>query len=921
MRLGKYTILRKLATGGMAEIFLARSDGVEGFQKDVVIKRILPIHDDNEELIDMFLDEARITSTLNHPNVVQVYELGKERGHYFIVMEYVHGEDLRRVCERGLKRDDFLPLPYACKIVSDAALGLHYAHTQTDPHGVPLHIVHRDVSPQNILVGFDGAAKMTDFGIAKAENKASTTRTGQLKGKFSYMSPEQCLGHAVDHRSDIFSLGTVLYETTLCTRLFKADNELKAIGLIAKAKIAPPRKLRPDFPAELDRIIMKALARDKDERYPHAQEMHLDLEAFLSTLSNAPSRVDIGGYMRALFPERLVPEPTTAQPYVDEDAPTRNFDRVGLLSAMAHMHSARSEDPVTEPDNLAIDIPSDTQPTVSAPASHASASPSHSVPQGASMPQPNLISSSPPTTPAGALLAAAQPLPATGIPVGRPSAPRMLPVEALRMQLTGDPPETLQAAPTDGGFGGGGGSALGPGDGGGGDGDDWDDDEDFEAELAMRRKKNRNTIIGVVVGILLLGLIGFLVLDVETFETAKEGHDDGPEILGGQEEWEELPMVDVQVASEPAGAHVVINGTLQEGPTPGSYKLIQGKPNTILLFKEGYKPLQRYVPGGEALDKGFTEALEVIPAPPAPEEEGAEKKEKSAKDTPPTPPAPVVKKGIIWVRPKDPDAHAGSELWFDGKQIPGGLPAEGVKIQDVLQGSPHHVLARKEGFADVAVVVLSIRDEMQVEVSLCNLEDNPLCGTHKTQLSFDVTPTMANLMVNEQKEGLKKSSSEKKGQLFDIDISADEYVGFKHTIHTTPAGEFTVQVDLPAIPKGKFQVALVVPEGQYWYGCLKDATQSGKCWNSVDVYNQPQVMSSGTYSLDVWEQEGDHSKDRMKLEKDKQPSITFEPNMSYTINIEAFNDTDGNGKADEILYTLSEPTPWDPNAPPEAPKE
>ncbi|MEO1271572.1 MAG: serine/threonine-protein kinase, partial [Myxococcota bacterium] len=294
MLFGKYRLIRKLATGGMAEIFLARQEGMEGFRKDVVIKRILPIHADNDELIEMFIDEARIAASLNHPNIVQIYELGKFEDDHFIAMEYVHGQDLRRTAERGLAVGNYIPLRHAVRGIADAAAGLHYAHTQVDDSGDALNIVHRDISPQNILVSFDGVLKILDFGIAKAENKIVDNRTGQLKGKYAYMSPEQCNGLDVDARSDIFSLGIVLYEITLCRRLFKGDTDIQTIKRVSDAEVTPPTEIQPEFPKRLEEIILKALAKEPDDRYPSARELQMDLEDFLSDNRIKPHATDGG---------------------------------------------------------------------------------------------------------------------------------------------------------------------------------------------------------------------------------------------------------------------------------------------------------------------------------------------------------------------------------------------------------------------------------------------------------------------------------------------------------------------------------------------------------------------------------------------------------------------------------------------------
>jgi serine/threonine protein kinase len=220
---GKYVLTRLIATGGMAEIFLAHEKAHP--DQPMVIKRILPHLIESSEFVSMFLDEARIAAQLHHENVVEIFDVGRVDGAYFIGMEYVHGEDIRRIYNQAYKRQQSLPLSHSIRIIAEAAIGLGFAHRLPDLTGKPLGLVHRDVSPQNILVGYQGGVKVVDFGIAKAASKVSETRAGVLKGKYSYMSPEQATGDPLDHRTDIFALGIILYETTTGTRLFKRHND------------------------------------------------------------------------------------------------------------------------------------------------------------------------------------------------------------------------------------------------------------------------------------------------------------------------------------------------------------------------------------------------------------------------------------------------------------------------------------------------------------------------------------------------------------------------------------------------------------------------------------------------------------------------------------------------------------------------
>ena len=302
---GKYTLLRRLATGGMAEIFLARQVGVGGFEKEVVVKRLLPLHAANQDFVSMFLDEARIAAHLTHPNISQIFDLGQEGEDYYIAMEYVHGADLRRVCSQGIAEGNYLPLHHAVRIICEVCDALAYAHTRTDKEGRALDIVHRDISPTNILVTYDGGVKLVDFGIAKATNKVSVTKTGQIKGKYGYMSPEQCRGDALDGRSDIFAVGINLYEITLGRRLFRGDSDVETIRAIESGAIPAPRSISPDYPERLERIVLKALARDPDQRYHLARELQMALEDFLADSALRSTAGMLTEYMRQLFRDQL----------------------------------------------------------------------------------------------------------------------------------------------------------------------------------------------------------------------------------------------------------------------------------------------------------------------------------------------------------------------------------------------------------------------------------------------------------------------------------------------------------------------------------------------------------------------------------------------------------------------------------------
>ncbi|HEY2748771.1 MAG TPA: serine/threonine-protein kinase [Polyangia bacterium] len=304
--IGKYEVLQRLAAGGMAEIFLARMVGVLGFDKLVVIKRILPHLASRNDFIAMFLDEARIGTTLNHANIVQTHEVGVHGKSYFMVMEYLAGEDVRSIVRRISRRAEArLPIAHALEIAIGVAAGLQYAHNKSDRDGKPLDIVHRDVTPQNVIVTYDGAVKLLDFGIAKAANRINETRSGSFKGKVPYMSPEQCRGEPLDRRSDIFSLGILLHELTLCRRLFKGETDFQILKQIAEGPIPSPREIDAAYDPRLSAIVMKALERDPARRFQSARELQEALAELGHELRLRMSPLALADYMQALFADKV----------------------------------------------------------------------------------------------------------------------------------------------------------------------------------------------------------------------------------------------------------------------------------------------------------------------------------------------------------------------------------------------------------------------------------------------------------------------------------------------------------------------------------------------------------------------------------------------------------------------------------------
>ncbi len=305
---GEYKILKKIATGGMAEVFLAKRVGVKGFEKLLAIKRILPQFSENEEFISMFIDEAKLAAQLNHRNIVQIYDFGNQQGSYYIAMEYVFGKDLRTILKKSKEKKKKLPLAELAYIIKEAARGLEYAHDAKDPYGNPLHIIHRDVSPQNIFISYEGDVKIADFGIAKAASKSTETRAGVLKGKILYMSPEQAWGKMIDRRSALYSLGVLFYEMVTDRKIVEADSEFSMLEKVRNAEVEFPPEIFGNLPQPLFSVMKKALEREPSNRYKSAYEMRLDLENYLLSIKETLSEKKISDYLKDLFEDEIEEE-------------------------------------------------------------------------------------------------------------------------------------------------------------------------------------------------------------------------------------------------------------------------------------------------------------------------------------------------------------------------------------------------------------------------------------------------------------------------------------------------------------------------------------------------------------------------------------------------------------------------------------
>jgi eukaryotic-like serine/threonine-protein kinase len=359
-QVGRYAVVRHLASGGMAELYIARQESVGGFEKQVVLKILQPRYAKNPRVVTMFLDEARLAAKLNHPAIVHVYDVADEGGLKYIAMEYIHGETIADIVKRGLAVDRYLPLEHAIHIVRQTAIGLAYAHARKEPDGKVVRIVHRDISPTNILVSYEGQTEIVDFGIARAQDELRE-EGGIFPGKAPYMSPEQVRGETVDHRSDIFSLGIILYELTLCQRLYRgpADAVMKRI---VSERVQPPTAIRRDYPAALEMIVMRALEKRPQDRYQTAQEMHDDLEEFLSESGLRSGNRRVAIYMNELFAAHAA---AVGREGAGDDQEALDFDRRAPLS----MRIEPAAEPEREGRPPQASAPSDSRglPRVSPP--------------------------------------------------------------------------------------------------------------------------------------------------------------------------------------------------------------------------------------------------------------------------------------------------------------------------------------------------------------------------------------------------------------------------------------------------------------------------------------------------------------------------------------------------------------------------
>ena len=300
-RIGPYQVLERISAGGMAEVYKAKQLGADGFERLVAIKRILPHIARDPNFIAMFQAEAKLAVQLQHGNIAQIYQLGRQDDSFYIALEYVEGRDVGAVLDLHQKQGKGLPLAQACYIVTRCAEGLDYAHNKKSPDGKPLNIIHRDISPPNILISYEGEVKLIDFGLAKATSSSIQTQAGIIKGKLAYMSPEQVRGAQLDARSDVFALGIVFFELLTGKRLFRRDSDLDTFESVRQCKVPQPSQVNPQIPKALEAILLKSLARNLDERYASAAALAEALREFAFTHKLRYRGDQLGTWMRKIF--------------------------------------------------------------------------------------------------------------------------------------------------------------------------------------------------------------------------------------------------------------------------------------------------------------------------------------------------------------------------------------------------------------------------------------------------------------------------------------------------------------------------------------------------------------------------------------------------------------------------------------------
>jgi eukaryotic-like serine/threonine-protein kinase len=598
-KLGKYELLMPLAAGGMARIYIGRSTGIGSFERHVVLKLITPERANDATAVQMFLDEARLAASLNHQNVAQVFEVGEDLGIHYLAMEYVHGQDLRALLAKAGSQGTRIPLDLALTVVAGAASGLNHAHERRAADGTPLGIVHRDVSPSNIMIGYDGSVKLLDFGIAKATARSVQTQSGIIKGKFAYMAPEQCRGRDVDRRSDVFSLGIILYEITTQHRCFRADSDFDTMHRIVTGDVVRPTRLVQGYPPALEAIVMKALAVDAVQRYQSAAMLLEALESFSIASRYSLSTMGLGRFMRDMFGE--ISEPwlgNWTNPVAAKESTVSSTDGRSEVGPSPLKHDV-PELETRFPDSggiaakTTLDLP---KPEAHADDDSEDAEPLTQVARPTPLPQRAMSAKQSAVIPV--IAQGSQPIPMTG-----PQIP------AFQTPGSGSGPSHVAAAVMPGpivattrhGYASGG-AMTAPG--GPAAPTDYPRYEGTGDEVDSVELRPNRTIMIAAVGVLVIGIVIIIAMvasgsskskDNDGIVTGSADVGSGSAVAAGSAEGEQPPppppvvkFVQIHVSSNPKGADVLIAGT-KVGTTPYVGKLEQGTASVALVVRmNGY---------------------------------------------------------------------------------------------------------------------------------------------------------------------------------------------------------------------------------------------------------------------------------------------------------------------------------------------
>jgi len=755
--IGKYELLKRLALGGMAEIFLARQLGPVGFTKLVVLKRILPQLASQERFVRMFLDEARLAARFNHPNVVQIYDLGREGDDYYIAMEYIHGEDLKAIVRRCSEIGQRLPIEHIVKVFSGVLDGLYYAHTQQDLEGRPQGVVHRDVSPHNVLLSYQGGVKLVDFGIAKARSEISTTVPGKVKGKHAYMSPEQVRGQDLDGRSDVFSVGIVMYELLTWTRLFKRVKPLETLQAVTGDPITPIRQVNPGVPAELERIVLRALSRDREARYATARDMQLELEDFLLAAGLRSNPALLSMFMQELFDEKV-----RARSKALTMANAQNLESLVLGAKQGTPDLVGFLDqffaPSTRPDVEPGSAPEFTPSSEEAAAQSTEARPATPPPVVGGAVPPRRVA--PPTT--------APSLPASLPPGVAPAPPpRPPPGMELLMQAPGPKAPPAAAAPppaprpaTSPGVG-----AAAPQPQPAPPPDPAEPPQDFLELEHLRRGGGLRTALIVGVVLLLVAGVGAVILfQDDLFPPA-------------------MPTTcRLKVVSEPAGATVFLGDDRQPGETPLEIGYLDpGVELQVKVSKEGFEDfLQKVTPQDPAAPVEVTAVLK---------SRGGGWAHKAA-----GPPVVGGAEGAGRGALKITSQPAGAVVYLDGVDLGRKTP---TTLKNITAGVDHLVMVELEGNR-LAVERVRLAAGQAAELELALSDPLPPPPTARIKVTFETEPDGAKVMVNGFPIGKKTPVGVALllGAASDIEIEKDGFRTWEGRVRPVPDVDLTVYVPL-----------------------------------------------------------------------------------------------------------------------------